>query len=167
MSVSLAAVVYAIYSLKQHGLNPRMAAAIGVAGPVSTPTRIDLCESRVQHLKTASGVELFENGFNWFIKKGSVQKKLDPVAVEKWFGRNCAVYAENLRPNALKESEAAEPVLIFGFVHGATEILRETAAGEFIWRQFSFRSDQLDKALRQLPELREADPHGRANPTDD
>lgn len=166
MIAALVAVIWSIRSINQHGLNPQIASAVGANRTAKLATRVDLCESRVQDLKTASGIELYENGLNWFMKKKSVEKKLDPIAVEKWFGKNCSVFAENLRPIALKETEAAKPVLIFGFVHGVTETLKEAPAGEYIWRQISFHSRQLTDALTQLNELREAGPHGRATPID-
>jgi hypothetical protein len=124
--------------------------------------RVDLCETRVQGLKTASGVEFFENGLNWYVKTNSNEKKLDNIEVEKWFGRNCSVYADDLRPVASNDLQAAKPILTFNFIQGGSEAVKKTAAGDFVWRKIIFHSSQLEKGLEQLAELKEAkDLHAR------
>lgn len=161
MALSLAAVLWVRHNLKERRLINNLASAVGVA-PVSG--RVDLCQTRVTRVKTASGVELYENGMKWMMKKNAVERQLDPISVEKWFGANCSVLADSFRPVALKESEAAWTVVTFEFLHGATQAVKQTASGHFIWGARAFRSEQLATAIGELPEIREAGPSGRPQP---
>lgn len=165
---SFGLVVWAMYSIRHHGLGNRATSVLtGPSAVDNAPKRISLCETRVKALKAAGGIEIYENGMSWFRKDGKSETKLDPVEVEKWFGHNCTVTAEDLRPVASKEAEAATPVLVFEFVQGAPETVKKTAAGNFIWKQSLFRSQQLEAAMKTLGEIRSAGPDGRALPSGD
>lgn len=167
MSLSFLAVIFIIRRTQEKGLPPAIVAPIvgeesRVAKIAPTHQRVDLCENRVRSLKTSNGLEVFENGLNWFSRKNSAEKKLDPVSVERWFGKNCSVFVEDLRPAASKDVEAATPVLILDFIQGAPAEVKRISTGEFIWKQISFHSKQFEEALVQLAELQEASPNGRA-----
>lgn len=161
MCVSFAAVLWVRHTLKIHGLNKGFATAVGVA-PASP--RVDLCQTRVTRVRTASGVEVFENGLAWTMKKNSNEKKLDPISVEKWFGANCSVLVDDLRQIGSNETQAAKPVATFEFLHGGTESIKQLPSGQFLWKKIAFHSQQLVDALRDLSMLREAGPHGRPRP---
>jgi hypothetical protein len=154
--------VWTIQSLNQKGLSPQLAAAIGAIPTVNS--QVNLCETRVQGLKTADGTDLHEEGFSW-VMNGIQHRQLDPVAVEKWFGYNCTVAAQDLRPVAKEDLEAANTVLQVSFIQGGVQFLKQTANGLFIWKKSAFRSSQLDKAIHQLSFLGEAAPDGRTRPS--
>ena len=166
--LSFAVVVMTMYSVQHHGLGPNVSAVLtGERTAKVLPKRVDLCETRVKSLKTSHGVELFERAMTWTKKDAGKETKLDPVEVEKWLGHNCSPTVENLRPVASKEIQAAAPVLILDFIQGAPETIRQTTSGDYIWKQISFHSTQLESAIKELTNIREAGPKGRARPSED
>jgi hypothetical protein len=168
--VSFVVVCLAMYSINHKGINPNIAGVFtddGTRTAKVLPKRVDLCATRVKSLKTAQGVELAESGMTWVKKKGGVETKLDPVEVEKWFGHNCSPKIEDLRPVASTELQAATPILTLNFIQGASETIRKSPSGSYIWKQISFHSQQLDNALNDLLNLREAGPEGTAKPSRD
>jgi hypothetical protein len=167
---SFVLVCLTIYSINHKGLSPNVAGIF--TGEVQRtakllPKRVDLCETRVKSLKTAQGVELSEKGMTWVKKVGNNETKLDPVEVEKWFGYNCSPQIEDLRPVASNEIQAAAPILTLNFIQGASETILRSPSGNYIWKQISFRSEQLDDALNALINIREAGPEGTARPSRD
>lgn len=171
LCASLGLVVWAMYSIRNHGLGQNVSTVLAGQRVARVQTsKVEICETRVKALKTSSGTRYYENGMSWFKKSdapGAPETRLDPVDVEKWFGHNCSLATEDLRPVASNETQAATPILTLNFIEGNPESVRETPSGTFIWKQFSFKSPQLKSALKDLGNLREAGPAGRANPTDD
>jgi len=169
LCLSFSLVVWSMYSIRNHGLGSGVNEVLtGDRTAKVQSSRVEICETRVKGLKTSAGTEFYENGMSWFKKSSeSHETKLDPVDVEKWFGHNCSLATEDLRPVASNESAGALPVLTLNFIQGGPESVRQTPSGMFIWKQFSFRSPQLEGALKDLKNLREAGPAGRANPSED
>ena len=108
---------------------------------------------------------MFEDGMKWMMKKNGNERNLDPVPVEKWFGANCSVLADDLRPVASNEREAAMPVLMFDFVHGGSQAVKQTAVRPIhLGENRVPLSSSWPTRLAGLPRIREAGPSGRPEP---
>lgn len=151
--------VYLIYDIKKNGVRGPLADAL-ITNP--TPKQfVNLCETRVKSIRLSSGIELFERGFDWRLKTSEGERIVDPIQVEKWFGRNCYVRTPSIRATTDVEMASAAPKAIFDFVQGGTQTLHAIATGEFVWGRQAFRAPQLEEALTQLQSIKEAGPAGR------
>lgn len=115
-----------------------------------------LCPTRVTALETPAGLHVRETGMKWTRSAGGPEEELDPIAVEKWFGRNCSVSG--------KKSESGEgftPVLKLSLVNGETKTLARAGSGEYLWNGIRFVSTALDQALRDLSEIPARAPNGQ------
>jgi hypothetical protein len=114
----------------------------------SASTVIQLCPTRVTRLE-AGDLVLFEKDMTWYRQgEGSSARRLDPVAVEKWFSQNCTLNATRVSPSA----DVHNALKVF-FVSREPEMLLRSAGGEYEWMGISFSSGQMDEALNALPNL--------------
>lgn len=108
---------------------------------------INLCPTRVTKIETTK-VSVFQEGMQWFRTTPSLKEMLDPVAVEKWFSRNCSIPIK--KTNASADVHTAAKL---HFVAGEPLTLLKSASGEFEWMGQPFQSPQMDKALEELTDL--------------
>lgn len=108
---------------------------------------VNLCPTRITRLE-AGHVAVFQDGMDWYRTSSTEKERLDPVAVEKWFSRNCAL--EVKKTSASADVTAALKVF---FVSGEPQTLLKSASGEFEWMGQPFISTHMDKALNELVEL--------------
>lgn len=111
--------------------------------------RINLCPTRITVITTADGVSVVQEGMTWFRKISGRMEELDPIAVEKWFGRHCVVDAE---PTSTPGTTSA-PVATIAFVSGPEQILFDVGNGVFKWMGQEFTSAELTAALQSLTEI--------------
>ncbi|MBX3020653.1 MAG: hypothetical protein KF799_03165 [Bdellovibrionales bacterium] len=116
-------------------------------GPDENVAGVNLCPTRVTRLETGK-VAVFQEGMEWYRTTDAHKEHLDPVAVEKWFSRNCAQQGEKTSASAdVKEA------LKVHFVSGEPQVLLKSASGEFEWMGKPFRSVQMDTAVEELSQL--------------
>lgn len=110
---------------------------------------VDLCPTRVTRIE-AGPVAIFEEKMKWYRQgEAGAREKLDDVAVEKWFGRNCTLSGPKVSASA--DVQAALKVF---FVSGEPlTLLQSATAGEYEWRGQPFSSPKMGEALRELKEL--------------
>ncbi len=110
---------------------------------------INLCPTRVTAISQNSGTTVVQDGLAWFRKINGGMEELDPIAVEKWFGRNCKVKVEFEKDAAV----SGAPVATLAFVSGPPQVLIVSAAGIYSWMGQAFRSQELEGALKDLKDL--------------
>jgi hypothetical protein len=134
--LAFAGSVYAIRNLDQTRKSQRGAS-------------VNLCPTRVKEISVAGGMKLVQDGMAWYRKAGGRMEELDPIAVEKWFGRHCVVAADA----AETPTGAGAELATLAFVSGPPQVLFGTSAGVFTWMNQAFTSAELADALKSLSEL--------------
>lgn len=162
MTVGLVGTILAIRSLNRMNGRPdhgsgAIVSMMGLppAGDSAAPQKVNLCQTRVSRLDVGR-VSVFQEGLNWYRghrdgESGAAKAKerLDDVAVEKWFSRNCMVVGTRVGspPNVTT-------ALVVHFVNGEPRtLLRSAMGGDYEWMGLPFRSAQLDGALKELLSL--------------
>ena len=107
-----------------------------------------LCPTRVTSLETSTGLRVQEREMKWTRATAAGEEELDPIAVEKWFGRNCSVIGKKSETR-----QGFETVLKLGLVNGENKVLARASSGVYLWEGLQFVSESLDQALRELPDL--------------
>lgn len=110
--------------------------------------KVNLCPTRVTAITTASGVSVMQEGMAWFRKNDGRMEELDPIAVEKWFGRHCMVSAERAAAGA-----ETQPLATIAFVSGPEQTLFSAGSNAFQWMDQIFHSQELTEALKSLEEI--------------
>ena len=110
---------------------------------------INLCPTRVTAISEHEGASIVQEGLTWYRKVNGGLEELDPIAVEKWFGRNCRIQAEFDANGAT----AGTPLATVAFVSGPPQVLLVTGDGMFSWMGRAFRSEELKEALKGLSDL--------------
>jgi hypothetical protein len=110
---------------------------------------INLCPTRVTAIAQSEGTTVVQDGLAWFRKVNGGMEELDPIAVEKWFGRNCRVKADF----AEGAPTSGAPVATVAFVSGPPQVLLVTGEGIYSWMGRAFRSTELQEALKDLKAL--------------
>ena len=146
--------IFAIYMVQTRGLPAPILNVFGIdAGKRSSTYRQSWCDTRVSALIRPNEFKLEQEGMKWIGDDGE-PRELNFIAVEKWFGRNCAVRAQVAEsPISLEEKSEFIPALFVKFITGEVTSLRRSADGRYIWRDRVFRSPKLDQALGELEEL--------------
>lgn len=114
------------------------------------------CDTRVKSLKTRNGHVISQRGLKWY-REAPVEKELDSLAVEKWFGSNCKLPI-TATVDAGAGSANLPPLLSVDFVRGASEHFR-SSNGTIVWKGKTFASPELESAIQQLEQLPEARKH--------
>jgi hypothetical protein len=130
--------VHAIRSLNQFG-----------SSNSTSGKSINLCPTRVTEIAVHGGVSVVQEGMAWFRKMNGQLEELDPIAVEKWFGRHCVVDADA----AEAPTGSGETLATLAFVSGPPRALFSTNAGVFTWNEQAFTSAELAEALKTLADL--------------
>jgi hypothetical protein len=138
MSVGFVGAVHVIRTYNQFG-----------PGKTFATTSVNLCPTRVKEISIVNGMSLVQDKMAWYRKHNGQLEELDPIAVEKWFGRHCVVAADP----AETPTGSGEQVATIGFITGSPQILFTTNAGIFTWMNQPFTSLELQEALKALPEL--------------
>jgi len=133
MFASLVAVLFSIWKLNQFG---------------PEDLTMVLCPTRVSSIATADGQGIVQEGMKWYRRKNGNLEELDPVAVEKWFAKNCRI---NIEPH--KKAEAAGVVFVASFVNGPPETLYMAGEGLFRWKDKTFKSKHLEDAMSSMKDL--------------
>ena len=118
------------------------------AAAVDEAKIVNLCPTRVSAVKLMDGTLIAQEKMSWFRSKGGQSEELDPIAVEKWFGRNCRVEIA-----AEAATDAGPPAVEFQFVSGQPETIFSTGNGLYMWQSRVFRSPALETALNELQQL--------------
>lgn len=141
MVVALAVVLVVMNRLNRGPASP-------MSRKASLATTVNICPTRITRLDTGK-VSVFEEGLTWFRHtQGDGQQALDPVAVEKWFSRNCVLPAKRVSASA-----DVHTALRISFVSGEPRTLLQSASGEYEWMGLSFSSQQMEHALEELLSL--------------
>lgn len=133
MIVSFFAVVGLIYKLNQFS---------------PSDLTLILCPTRVSAINTADGKGIVQEGMRWYRRNNGNLEELDPVAVEKWFGRHCKIGIE-----PVQKAESTGVLFVVNFISGPPETLYMAGDGLFRWQNRTFKSQQLEDALRTLQDL--------------
>ena len=147
-------VIFAIRSLNQGGLPSGVRELFGVSASQDSGPRlkkISWCETRVESLVWPDSFQLAQEGRKWFVTTAE-KKELNFIAVEKWFGRYCAVRSQVL-PELPEPLETFQPVLFVKFITDKVEALRRSPDGTYWWQGQAFQSEELDLALKELAQL--------------
>lgn len=150
MSIGLVLCILAIRNLNQtsrSGGGNSLTAALTGERTAKVAQAISICPTRVARLE-AGKVSIFQEGMSWYRATPARKEKLDDVAVEKWFSRNCSVSGTRVS----SPSQVDTALKIF-FVSGMPRTLLRSAGGEYEWMGLPFRSNQMDDALKELTEL--------------
>lgn len=133
MVVSFFAVVGLIYKLNQFS---------------PSDLTLILCPTRVSAINTADGKGIVQEGMRWYRRNNGNLEELDPVAVEKWFGKHCKVAIE-----PVAKADSTGVLFVVNFVSGPPETLYMAGEGLFRWQNRTFKSVQLEEALNSLKDL--------------
>ena len=134
-----------IWSMRQ--LNRGKTVVPTLSGPMS------LCDTRMTWVEDlTSGVHLEEHNRHWMMTvKGSTMREIDGPEAERWFSRLCSAKL------AVSKIEGDfKPVMKLGYVSGSPAEVSRAGEGEFKLSGETFRSPDLEEALRTLPNLPEA-----------
>lgn len=148
MSIGLVLVILTIRGLNRvkKGGEPASRVASMIQG-------VNICPTRVTRLETPK-VQIFQEGMDWYRDSAKQRKvRLDDVAVEKWFSRNCTMTGQK----AQSPSKVREALKLY-FVNGEPRSLLKSAGGEYEWMGLPFRSFQMDDALKELLQLPTKEP---------
>jgi len=115
--------------------------------PEVPPGSVNLCTTRITVISTPDGMRVSQEGLTWFRKTADRLEELDPIAVEKWFGRHCVVDAE-----PAKIDKDAKVAALISFVSGLQTPL-VSANGVYRWNGHEFTSAELTEALKTLADL--------------
>jgi hypothetical protein len=107
------------------------------------------CETRVSELESPGVFRLFQKGTQWFLERQGQSREVNPVAVEKWFGRHCSLNVEA----AATRSTQLTPGLIVHFINGKDQTFQRDAVGIYRWMDHDFKSPELEAALSYLTQL--------------
>lgn len=107
-----------------------------------------LCPTRVSAINTADGKGIVQDGMRWYRRNNGNLEELDPVAVEKWFGKNCKVAIE-----PVSKAESTGVLFVVNFISGPPETLYVAGDGLFRWQNRTFKSQQLEEAMNSLKDL--------------
>ncbi len=133
MMVSFFAVVGLIYKLNQFS---------------PSDLTLILCPTRVSAIHTAEGKGIVQDGMRWYRRNNGNLEELDPVAVEKWFGKHCKVEIE-----PVKMADSSGVLAVVNFISGPPETLYIAGDGLFRWKNRTFKSQQLQDAFNSLNNL--------------
>ena len=153
--LGLVLVIFGISSLRNRGLPSGVAelfgAAPGAASSSTASSSLKWCETRVRSLIQPSGFQLEQKGMKW-IGETETEKELNFIAIEKWFGRHCQLL---VNPVALEAAEKTQfnPILFVQFIDQTAHAFGYKEGGVYTWRGQTFRSEQLDLALKELKDL--------------
>ncbi len=145
---SLVAVIWTIRTINERGIGRAGSFFVKTENPGEVD--VQLCPTRVKAVRQAGNVSVVERAMEWFREDSDKPRKLNPVAVEKWFGENCKVKGKISTPSTLA---GFQPAATFEYVSGAPEILLANPAGVFLWQGLMFESEELSRALQGLPAL--------------
>jgi hypothetical protein len=154
MAMALVAVLFVMRRLNQTpgtmGLH-----YFGGASRGAKTVAINLCPTRVVRVEFGQQV-IFEDKMKWYrapLSDPSARELLDPVAVEKWFSRNCTFVADKADPSA-----DVHTAMKVSFVSGEPQILLQSAGGDYEWMGHPFHADAMDRGLKDLAELPASNP---------
>ncbi len=133
MVLSFFAVLYMIWKLNQFGPDD---------------LTMILCPTRVASITTSDGQGIVQDEMKWYRRANGNLEELDPVAVEKWFGKNCKIEIE-----PVKKVDSSTVVFVVAFVNGPPETLYNAGEGLFRWKNKTFKSTQLEAAIASLKNL--------------
>jgi hypothetical protein len=155
--LGLIVVLMTMSSLKKNGLPPALRELFSpseVAGQAAPTRKLSWCETRVAALISPNKFKLENVKMKWFVEDKD-RREVNGLAVEKWFGRYCAVRGEVLAASGVDLNGFA-PVLFVKFVTDQVEALGRNAEGTFLWRGQPFKSAELTEALNELGQLAQA-----------
>lgn len=107
-----------------------------------------LCPTRVSAINTVDGKGIVQEGMRWYRRNNGNLEELDPVAVEKWFGKHCKVGIE-----PVQKADSTGVLFVVNFISGPPETLYMAGDGLFRWKNRTFKSQQLQDALNSLKDL--------------
>jgi len=134
--------------LKTKGLDGSLLAIMGLGG--GSANQLTWCYTRVIAIEMAE-IKLFQEELRWFVET-ETKKEVDFVSVEKWFGRHCTLDVEPVDLDSLNLKEFS-PLMTVIFVSGSRKQVLRSNRGVYLWQNQAFRSSELDKALKTLPQL--------------
>ena len=133
MALSFVAVIFMIWKLNQFS---------------PADLTLVLCPTRVTAISTADGGGIVQEKMNWYRKVNGNLEELDPIAVEKWFGKYCKLEIE-----PQKKVEPGSVAFVVSFVNGNPETLYNAGEGTFRWGDRTFKSKKLEEAIASLKQL--------------
>lgn len=147
MMVTLAAVIYTIFTLN----NPGTKGIFQLIAEMNQPSknRVNVCPTRVSSISVIGKAALFQEDLKWFRTLEGTRQELDPIAVEKWFSEYCAVGSEP----APAPSDNSLPIATFAYVAGLPVTLQQSESGVFTMNGFHFRSQKLVEAIESISTL--------------
>ena len=155
LTLTLVIVVLIMLSLRNDGLSETVRSFFGAS---ASQVKLNWCETRVKSIETANGFKMTQSRMRWMQEK-PIQKELDGLAVEKWFGQNCKVPIElaEVRPTNVEfQSPAAMSV---EFIQGGTADFIKAGMGAIRFKNRTFTSPELQQAIKDLEQLPEAKKH--------
>ncbi|HEX4925170.1 MAG TPA: hypothetical protein VFV50_13840 [Bdellovibrionales bacterium] len=139
MIAALAGVIYAIVHLKTGGLP---GAGLMQAGELSW------CKTRVKSVSNKlENIAVHQEGMEWKATAPAA-RQLEPTYMEKWLGQNCKVKVDGYLDSYVLPGGQTETVMTF--IDDQTTTFLRTEENTFIHQGTTFKSRQLELALREL-----------------
>ena len=142
---------YTMYSLSHDGLPQSVTSIFGVESKKSNDY-LTWCDTRAKTVILNDSISLFQKGKSWHAKVGVQEKRIDAIAMEKWFSNYCRLNVKFLknRPQKLVYSNQ----LGIQFVNGAQASFQKSSKlNIFKWQTKYFESQNLEKAIKDLKQL--------------
>ncbi len=139
-----------MYCLKNDGLPQSINHLFGLPG--QNKSFLTWCDTRAEKLLVNDSITLFQKDKDWYAKVGVQERKLNTIAVEKWFSEYCrlTVHFTDERPIGSVYSN----LLGIQFISGKqATFMKGQGLSIYKWKERYFESPQLAQALKDLKKI--------------
>jgi len=144
-------VSYTMYSLSNDGLPQSVTSAFGIKNNKSNDY-LTWCDTRAKTVIVDDSISLFQDGKNWLVKIGNQEKRIDTIAMEKWFSNYCRLNVKFIKESPKQAVYSNQ--LGIQFVNGVNASFQKSSQFNlYKWQTKFFESKNLEKAIKDLKQL--------------
>ncbi len=141
---------YTMYSLNHDGLPQSVTSIFGMKN--KSNDYLTWCDTRAEKVIIDDSVSLFQKGKSWHVKVGAQEKRVDTIAMEKWFSNYCRLNVKFLK-NRPKQAIYSNQLGI-QFVNGVEASFKKSSKfNVYKWQTKYFESKNLENAIKDLKKL--------------